>query len=118
MNQNARDPHRRVSAIPAASRTTASGGGGGWGSGRDVLEEGGGGGKGGGSEEGGGGGFGWDPPPPPRVPLWSPAEGGPKVLRRKSAWHRRRRSKNVGLAVSLKHWKGRSRGTPPLLRPF
>ena len=45
-----------------------------------------------------------------------PAEGGPKVLKPKSSWHRRRGSKI--LAVSLKHWKGRRRGwgegvTPP-----
>ena len=36
-----------------------------------------------------GGGFAWDPPPPPKVPLWSPAEGGPKDLKRKSSWHRK-----------------------------
>ena len=48
---------------------------------RDVLER-------------GGGGGGWlGPPPPLRVPLWSPAEGGPKHLKRISSWHRRRRSK-------------------------
>ena len=60
--------------------------------GRDVLE---------------GGGGGWDPPyslGPPMVPT----EGGPRVLKRKSSWHRRRRSKI--LAVSLKHWKGRKGG--------
>ena len=63
--------------------------------------------------EGGIGGFGWDPPPP-RVPLWSPAKGGPNILKPKSSWHRRRRSR-IG-AVSLKHWKGRRRGgVPPLL---
>ena len=37
-----------------------------------------------------------------------PAEGGPKFLKLKSSWHRRRRSKI--LAVSLKHWKGRRGG--------
>ena len=35
----------------------------------------------------------------------APAEGGHKILKRKSSWHRRRRSKT--LAVSLKHRKGR-----------
>ena len=48
-----------------------------------------------------------------------PAEGGPKILKLESPWHRRRRSKI--LAVSLKHWKGRrggegvpvGGGTPP-----
>ena len=59
---------------------------------RDVSE--GGGGGGGLKGEGGGGWLG--PPPPPRVPLWSSAEGGPKFLKRKSSWHRRRRSKNFG----------------------
>ena len=56
---------------------------------------------------GGGGGLAGTPPPP-RVPLWSPAEGGPKFLKLKSSWHRRRRSKN--LAVSLKHYKRRRGG--------
>ena len=37
-----------------------------------------------------------------------PAEGGPNVLKRKSSWHQRRRSKT--LAVSLKYWKGRRGG--------
>ena len=49
------------------------------------------------------------------------AEGGPKIFKPKSSWHRRRRSKI--LAVSLKHWKGRGGvrgfqaggGVPPLL---
>ena len=67
--------------------------------------------------EGGGTGVWLGPPPPPRVPLWSPAEGGPKNSKRKSSWHRRRRSKI--LAVSCKHWKGRRGGGrggyPPLL---
>ena len=35
----------------------------------------------------------------------APAEGGPKIVKPKSSWHR---SKTV--AVSLKHWKGRSGG--------
>ena len=55
---------------------------------------------------------------PPRHMV--PAEGGPKVLKLKSSWHRRRRSKI--LAASLKHWKRRSRGGyPPSscgVRPF
>ena len=38
----------------------------------------------------------------------APAEGGPKILKVQSSWHRRRRSKT--LAVSLKHWKGRRGG--------
>ena len=37
-----------------------------------------------------------------------PAEGRPKILKLKSSWHRRHRSKI--LAVSLKHWKGRRGG--------
>ena len=45
-----------------------------------------------------------------------PAEGGPNILKLKSSWHRRRRSKI--LAVSLKGSKGREvrgvrGGTPP-----
>ena len=36
-----------------------------------------------------------------------PAEGGPRILKLKSTWHRRHRKKI--LAVSLKHWK-RSEG--------
>ena len=55
----------------------------------------------------GGGGFGRTPPPP-WVPLWSPPKGGRKILKLKSSWHRRRRSKN--LAVSLKHYKRRREG--------
>ena len=43
-----------------------------------------------------------------RLPLWSPPKAGRKFLKRKSSWHRRRRSKI--LAVSLKHWKGRMGG--------
>ena len=39
-----------------------------------------------------------------------PAKGGPKILKLKSSWHRRRRSKI--LAVSLKHWKGKTGGHP------
>ena len=70
-----------------------------------------------------GGGVGWDPPSSEGPPM-VPAEGGPKILKRKSSWHRRRQSKN--LAVSLKHWKGRGRGglggvPPPSsdgVRPF
>ena len=81
----------------------ARGGGGG-----GCSRKGGGGGEGF-SEGGRGGGFGWDPPSsqgPPVVPAEG-AEGGPKkiFLKRKSSWHRRRRTKI--LAVSLKHWKGR-----------
>ena len=53
----------------------------------------------------------WSPllPGPPLLP-GSPSgpEGGPKILKRKSSWHRRRRSKI--LAASLKHWKGRGGG--------
>ena len=73
----------------------------GGGDGRDVLER--------------GGRAGWGPPSsqgPPMVP-----EGGPRVSKLQSSWHRRRRSKI--LAVSLKHWKGRGGGggagggTPP-----
>ena len=45
---------------------------------------------------------------------WPPAEGGPNIVKRKSSWHRRRRSKS--LAVSLRHWKGRGGGNPLLLR--
>ena len=41
---------------------------------------------------------------PPMVPT----EGGPKFLKLKSSWHRRRRSKI--LTVSLKHWKGKRGG--------
>ena len=37
-----------------------------------------------------------------------PAKGGPKFIKLKSSWHRRRPRKT--LAVSLKHWKGRSGG--------
>ena len=55
------------------------------------------------------------PPPPPRVPLWAPAEGAAKDLKRKSAWHRRRRSKM--LAVGLKHWKGEREGGAPAPPP-
>ena len=50
----------------------------------------------------------------------SPAEGGPKFLKLKSSWHRRRRSKI--LAVSLIGKGGGSRGGyPPSsygVRPF
>ena len=34
-----------------------------------------------------------------------PAEGGPKILKLKSSWHR-----SKILAVSLQHWKGRGGG--------
>ena len=74
---------------------------------RDVLE---GGGEGVGGQyalERGGGGVGWDPPSSQGPPM-VPAEGRPKILKLKSCWHRRRRSKI--LAVSLKHWKGRGGG--------
>ena len=37
-----------------------------------------------------------------------PAEGGLKILKLRSSWHRRRRSKI--LDVSLEHWKGRRGG--------
>ena len=53
--------------------------------------------------DGGGGGVGW-PPASQGTPM-VPAEGGPKILKLQSSWHRRHRSKI--LAVSLKHWKGR-----------
>ena len=69
---------------------------------------------GGGSEgAGGGGGFGWDPPSFQGPPM-APAEGAAKDLKRKSSWHRRRRSKIVAV-VSLRHWNGRRGGYPPLL---
>ena len=42
---------------------------------------------------------------PPLLPGSLP---GPKIFKRKSSWHRRRRRKI--LAVSLKHWKGRTGG--------
>ena len=78
---------------------------------RDVLEGG----------DGRGGGLAGTPPPatiggtfggPPMVP----AEGGPKILKLQSSWHRSKIS-----AVSLKHWKGRRGGSPPSscgVRPF
>ena len=46
-------------------------------------------------------------------PLLRGSPYGPRrnVLKRKSSWHRRRRSKI--LDVSLKHWKGRRRGRGP-----
>ena len=50
------------------------------------------------------------PPPSSQGPPMAPAEGGPKILKCKSSWHRRRRSKT--LAVSLKHWKRRRGGGP------
>ena len=54
-------------------------------------------------------------PPSSQGPSVVPAEGGPKVLRLKSSWHR---SKN--LAVSLKHRKGRrgGGGSSCGVRPF
>ena len=61
---------------------------------KDVLEE--------------RGGRAWRGPPSSGGPPMAPAEGGPKILRLKSSWHRRRRSKI--LAVSLKHWKGSKGG--------
>ena len=52
--------------------------------------------------------------------LRSPPKGGPKMMKRKSSWHRRRRSKI--LAVSLQHRKGmRGGGVTPSscgVRPF
>ena len=68
--------------------------------------------------EGGGGGLARTPPSSQGPPM-VPAKGGPKNLKLKSTWHRRRRRKI--LAVSLKHWKGRGGGVqggvpPPLLR--
>ena len=56
-----------------------------------------------GREAGGGGG--WPDPPSSYGPLRVPAEGGPKILKPKSSWHRRCRSK-----VWLKDWKGRRGG--------
>ena len=56
---------------------------------------------------GGGGGVGWDPPSskgPPKVP----AEGGPKILKCKSSWNRKRRSKNLGCQPQT--LKGEERG--------
>ena len=66
--------------------------------------------------KGGGGGV-WLGAPSSQGLRMVPAEGGQKILKRKSSWHRRRRSKL--LAVSLNHWKERGRrggggGTPPL----
>ena len=63
--------------------------------------------------KGGGRGL-WLGPPSSYGPPMVPAKGGPKLLKHKSSWHRRRLSKI--LAVSLKHWKGRTGGTPLLLR--
>ena len=75
---------------------------------RDVLEWGG--------LEGGGG---WPGPTPlpPRVPLWSPPKGGLKILKRKSSWHRRRRSRNVGCQPQTLEGEGGGSGggVPPLL---
>ena len=52
--------------------------------------------------------------PSSQGPPMVPAESGPKNLKLKSSWPRRRRSKI--LTVSLKHWKGRGGGgLPPLL---
>ena len=67
-----------------------------------------------------GGGVGWDPPSSQGKPM-VPAEGGPKILKLQCSWHR-----SKILAVSLKHWKGRSGGgggAPPpsyvlSVRPF
>ena len=73
----------------------------------------------GGGEGGSGGGEGGlaGTPPSSQGPRMVPAEGRPKILKRKSSWHRRRRSKIV--PVSLKHWKRRRGGgsgkVPPLL---
>ena len=55
---------------------------------------------GGGGSEGGGGLAG--------APLLPGSPYGPRILKLKFSWHRRRRSKI--LAVSLKHWKGRRGG--------
>ena len=46
------------------------------------------------------------PCPSSQGPPIVPAEGGPNILKLKSSWHRRRRSKSC--AISLKHWKGRA----------
>ena len=67
-----------------------------------------------GGREGGRGGLkggegGWLGPPFSQSPPTVPAEGGPKVLKLKSSWQRRFRSK-MTLAVSRKHWKGRRGG--------
>ena len=67
----------------------------------DVLE----GGEGGSERVGG-----WRVGPFSQGPPVVPAEGGPNILKLKSSWHRRLRSKI--LAVSLKHWKGRRGGGP------
>ena len=62
-----------------------------------------------GSEEGGGEGRGvWLGPPSSQGPPMVPTEGGPKIWKLKSSWHRRRRS-NI-LAVSLEDWNGRKGG--------
>ena len=74
---------------------------------REVLE--GGGGRGGGGLKGGGRGGGVGRTlPPPMVPLWSLPKAGRKILKLKSYWHRRRRSKI--LAVSLKKGGRGSKG--------
>ena len=60
-------------------------------------------------ERGGGRGGGVQPDPPSSYsPPMTPAEGGPQILKLKSSWHRRRRSKIF--AVSLKHYKRRREG--------
>ena len=61
----------------------------------------------GGLKGGGGGGVKCDPSSSEGPPM-VPTEGGPKILKLNSSWHRRGRSKIS--AVSLKHWKGRTGG--------
>ena len=62
-----------------------------------------------GGREGGGGGW-LGPCSSYGLPM-VPAEGEPKIVKLKSSWCRRCRSKI--LAVSLKHWKGRRGGAGP-----
>ena len=59
-------------------------------------------------KRGGGGGVWRTPPTSSQGPPMVPAEGGPKILKLESSWHRRRCSKI--LTVSPKHWKRRRRG--------
>ena len=76
-----------------------------------------------GEEEGGKGGsqggFGWDPSPSSEGPPVVPAEGGPKILKRKSSWHRRGRSKtlasNIGMGGGEEREGGPGGEAPPLL---
>ena len=92
---------------PGAIVKLSQGWGGGGGGGVWHKAGGGGGGGGQGCIRRGGRGV-WLGPPSSQGPPVVPAEGGPKIVKLKSSWHRRRRSKI--LAVSLKHWKGRREG--------